>query len=617
MKGDGRRRRTASEDGDDLNLKRFKGAGNSEAGTQNCGDSNKTPEEVVGIWAGDSERVSSSTKNGSPSEGASPPGSVSSSNTNSSVHFDHSNASSPLYPALVKENGRLFSPQGAADSTSSISHPPNPPPLKPAPSPFSTTSFPSLGQMPVLVPGAPAPKASPSPQPDREDACQSAYSKTAVLVSPGPVTISWSQDSRPSVSLSPSLGFSPKAPTWGGQTEGSKASPGFRLSQGTPTAPVFGDVTSQTNGAPTTTTASHDTARPFGFDFSGAKNETRPQQDQNLFFQCMTQNSGTSPILTTSQTQTKDTNYFTAVSESLSKEPAALFRPAASTEVLKKPEQPKVPEAHPLGNGAFNIPSALQGTSAGGRGPGLTISGLGMTSGAQSAIKNNNNNGTSEGGLVLQSSFNSSDIHQNIFLQASKESANPFLAYGDKNSPTPFVGLTGTEQQTLGVSLDSKPNLFTMAEQPKGILSSTFPAPSAMASVSSSTTPTPAQTLQSEMAVTKNEQEVVEMPTSMSGALMLGSSSSGEMKETALSFDQNQQQKFSLEDRSQSSKRDSDSSTNSDLSDLSENEEGLEKDQIPAGLPHPAKDGSIQQKSKVQVAAKSRPRNKSFKGASY
>ncbi|KAK5623975.1 hypothetical protein CRENBAI_023744 [Crenichthys baileyi] len=500
MKGDGRRRRTASEDGDDLNLKRFKGAGNSEA-----------------------------------------------------------------------------------------------------------------GQMPVLVPGAPAPKASPSPQPDREDACQSAYSKTAVLVSPGPVTISWSQDSRPSVSLSPSLGFSPKAPTWGGQTEGSKTSPGFRLSQGAPTAPVFGDVTSQTNGAPTTTTASHDTARPFGFDFSGAKNETRTQQDQNLFFQCMTQNSGTSPILTTSQTQTKDTSYFTAVSESLSNEPAALFRPAASTEVLKKPEQPKVPEAHPLGNGAFNIPSAFQGTSAGGRGPGLAIGGLGMTSGALSAIKNNNNNGTSEGGLVLQSSFNSSDIHQNIFLQASKESANPFLAYGDKNSPTPFVGLTGTEQQTLGVSLDSKPNLFTMAEPPKGILSSAFPAPSSTASVSSSTTPTPAHTLQSEMAVTKNEQEVVEMPTSMSGSLMLGSSSSGEMKETALSFDQNQQQKFSLEDRSQSSKRDSDSSTNSDLSDLSENEEGLEKDQIPAGLPHPAKDGSIQQKSKVQAAAKSRPRNKSFK----
>lgn len=220
MKGDGRRRRTASEDGDDMNLKRFKGAGNSEAGTLNCGDSNNTPEEGAGIWAGDSERVSSSTKNGSTSEGTSPPASVSSPSTNSSaVQMDHSNASSPLYPALVKENGRLFSLQGAPDSTSNISHPPNPPPLKPAPSPFSTTSFPSLGQMPVLVPGAPAPKASPSPQPDREDAPQSAFPKTTALVSPGPVTISWSQDSRPSVSLSPSMSFSSKAPAWGGQTE--------------------------------------------------------------------------------------------------------------------------------------------------------------------------------------------------------------------------------------------------------------------------------------------------------------------------------------------------------------------------------------------------------------
>ncbi|XP_035983264.1 lysine-specific demethylase 3B isoform X2 [Fundulus heteroclitus] len=609
MKGDGRRRRTASEDGDDLNLKRFKGAGNSDPGAQSCGDSSKTPEEGVGIWAGDSDGVSSSTKNGSPSEGTSPPGSVSSPNTNSSAPLDHSNASSPLYPALVKENGRLFSPQGAADSTSNASHPPNPPPLKPAPSPFSTTSFPSLGQMPVLVPGAPAPKASPSPQPDREETCQSTYSKTAALVSPGPVTISWSQDSRPSVSLSPSMGFSPKAPTWGGQTEGPKTTPSFRLSQAAPTAPVFGDVTSQTNGAPTSTTASHDAARPFGFGFSGAKNEARPLRDQNLFFQCMTQNSGTSPVLTTGQAQTKDTNYFSAASESLNKEPAALFRPASSTEGLKKPEQPKVPEAHALGNGAFNLPSAFQGASAGGRGPGLTMGGLGLASEAQSATKNNNNNGTSEGGLALQSGFNSSDIHQNLFLQAS----NPFLAYGDKNSPKPFAGLTGTEPQTLGVSLDSKPNLFTMAEPPKGILSSTFPAPSAVASVSSSNTPTPAQTLQNDMAV-KKEQEGVEMPTSTSGCPMLGGGgSSGEMKDAALSFDQNQQQKFSLEDRSQSSKRDSDSSTNSDLSDLSENEEGLEKDQIPAGLPHPAKDGSIQQKSKVQAAAKSRPRNKSFK----
>uniref|UniRef100_A0A8C4H3T4 Lysine-specific demethylase n=1 Tax=Dicentrarchus labrax TaxID=13489 RepID=A0A8C4H3T4_DICLA len=575
MKGDsGRRRRTASEGEDDLNLKRFKGAGDAGADGQNCGDSNKTPAEGKGIWGGDSsERVS--------------------------------------------KNGRSLS-TGAADSTTAVAHTPTPPPLKPAPSPFSTTSFPSLGQMPSLVPGAPAPKASPSPQPDREEASQSAYSKTAALVSPGPVTISWSHDSGPSVALSASVGFSPKAPTWGSQTEGSKTASGFRLPQAVPTASVFGDVTSQTNGAPaTTTTTSQDTPRPFGFGFGGAKNETQSQQDQNLFFQCMTQNSGSSSSLTAGQTQSKDTNYFTAVSESLSKEPPSLFKPATSTEGLKKPEQPKVPETHPTGNGVLNkSSSAFQGMggSAGGRGSGLSIGGLAAASGPQSSSKKSSNNGTSVGGLGLQAGFNTSDSHQNLFLQASKEPANPFLAYGDKTSHTSFAGLSGTEPQTLGPASDSKPNLFTMAEPPKGIMSSPFPALSTAASPSSSSSPAPAssQRSQNEGTVTKEEQDVGEMPSSTSSCPMFVSTGPSGMEDVPVSFDQSQSQKFSLEERGQSSKRDSDSSSNSDLSDLSENEEGPEKGQIPGG-PHPTKDGAMLQKSKVQGAAKSRPRNKPFK----
>lgn len=190
------------------------------ADVQNCGDSNKTPVEGMGIWGGDSgERVSSTTKNGNSSDGPIPQGRMSSPNTNSSLPIDQSHAASPRYAAQVKENGPPLPTQGAADSTTTLTHTPTPPPLKPAPSPFSTTSFPSLGQMPSLVPGAPAAKASPTPQPDREDASQSAYSKTAALVSPGPVTISWLQDSVPSVALSASVGFSPKAPAWGSQTE--------------------------------------------------------------------------------------------------------------------------------------------------------------------------------------------------------------------------------------------------------------------------------------------------------------------------------------------------------------------------------------------------------------
>uniref|UniRef100_A0A8D3DBK8 Lysine-specific demethylase n=1 Tax=Scophthalmus maximus TaxID=52904 RepID=A0A8D3DBK8_SCOMX len=329
--------------------------------------------------------------------------------------------------------------------------------------------------------------------------------------------------------------------------EGSKTALGFRLPQAAPATPVFGDVTSQTNGAPTTPTTSQDTPRPFGFGFGGAKNETQSQQDQNLFFQCMTQNSGSGPSLTAGQTQSKDTNYFTAVSESLSKEPPSLFKPANSTEGLKKPDQPKVPETHPTGNGVFPT----------------------------------------------------SDSHQNLFLQASKEPTNPFLAYGDKTSHVPFAGLSGAEPQTLGPASDSKPNLFTMAEPPKGILASSFPALSAAASPSSSSSP--------------EEKEVGEMPSSTSGCRMFGSTGPGGMEEEPVSFDQSQSQKFTLEERGQASKRDSDSSSNSDLSDLSENEEGPEKGQVPGGPPHVAKDGAMLQKAKVQGASKGRPRNKPFK----
>lgn len=205
MKGDsGRRRRTASEGEDDLNLKRFKGAGHSESDGQICGDL--------------TERVSSTTKNGSSSEGTFPQGRVLSPSTNSLPQLDQSNLAPFRYPAHIKENGRSLSTQGAADSTTAVILTPNPPPLKPAPSPF-TTSFPSLGQMPSLVPGTTVPKTSPSPQSDREEPAQSVYSKTAALVSPGPVTISWSNDSGPSVALSSSLGFCPVTHTWGRHTE--------------------------------------------------------------------------------------------------------------------------------------------------------------------------------------------------------------------------------------------------------------------------------------------------------------------------------------------------------------------------------------------------------------
>lgn len=393
------------------------------------------------------------------------------------------------------------------------------------------------------------------------------------------------------------------------------------MPQAAPPAPVFGDATSQTNGGPTTTTASQDNiSRPFGFGFGGAKNETASQQDQNLFFQCMNQNSGSSPSLTGSQTQTQDINYFTTVSESLSKEPPCLFKPANSTEGLTKPEQHKVPETLPTGNGVLNKSSAAFqgiGGSAGGRGSGLSLGGLNADTATQTNCKKNSNNGSSPGGSGVQTSFNSSESHQNLFLQGSKEPTNPFLAYGDKTSHKPFAGLSGAEPQTLGPASDSKPNLFTMTEPPKGILSSPFPALSAGASPSSSSSLAPAssQRPQTEGTVTKDGHEAGEIPTSTSGYPLFGSTGSGDVEEVPVSFDQSQSQNFTLEDRSQSSRRDSESSSNSDLSDLSDNEDGPDKSQIPEGPPHPVKDGAVLEKTKMH-GAKSRSRSKPFKGMS-
>uniref|UniRef100_A0A8C7ZSB6 Lysine-specific demethylase n=1 Tax=Oryzias sinensis TaxID=183150 RepID=A0A8C7ZSB6_9TELE len=323
-----------------------------------------------------------------------------------------------------------------------------------------------------------------------------------------------------------------------------------------------------------TSTVTHDTPRSFGFGFSGSSKEAQTKQDKNLFFQCMTQTPGNSSSIT-------------------------------------PPEQTKVPEVQPAGNGVFNKSSVFQGGSAGGRTSGLSVGGQSGASGAQSAIKKSNNNGTSLGGVAPQSNFKSTDCHQNIFLQASKESANPFLAYGDKNPHTSFAGLSGTESKSLGVALDSKPNLFTMAEPPKGILSSSFPALSSAASVSSSSSAASSQTSQSEGIVAKEDERAGELPTSTSSGPLFGSTEPGEMEDMPTAFDPSQ--KFSLEERGQSSKHDSDSSSNSDISDLSENEDGLERGDVPGGLAHSAKDGTILQKGKIQGAAKSRPRNKPFK----
>uniref|UniRef100_A0A673JXV2 Lysine-specific demethylase n=1 Tax=Sinocyclocheilus rhinocerous TaxID=307959 RepID=A0A673JXV2_9TELE len=326
---------------------------------------------------------------------------------------------------------------------------------------------------------------------------------------------------------------------------------------------VFGDVPTQANG-------SSQEDKPFGFPFGAAKESQRQDSDpsQNLFFQIMSQNQSIT------QGQSKA---FTSLSKCLNKEPPCLFKPAAPSEGFRKAvvasasaglfgsapasglapmkEQPKVPDIKP----------ALKPSL------GLGTSGLG-------------------------SARNVSETHENLFLQATKET-NPFLAYGGAVSHSPFSALsTPKSSSALSASAvspsgssDAKPNLFTMAEPPKGILAPQFAAPAL------TTTPSFTPAAQDGQQTSKPNKEGSDGSP--------GTRVSTEGQGVATPFDQT---KFSLEER-QSSKRDSESSSNSDLSDLSEAEDNSGQSQKP-GVPAAGED-----KNKTQPATKSRPRSKPFK----
>ncbi|XP_005173197.2 lysine-specific demethylase 3B isoform X3 [Danio rerio] len=643
-KGEGsRRRRTASEGDEDITLKRFKGAGEGASDNQNGNSSNRDAEAMVtcvempgkGVVEGKDEagglggRVTSTCSPVALS-------SQDSSNNSNSSQQEHSHIRST---GFVKENGSFIPNQERISSVSAVlpASTPTPPPLKPAPSPFSNT-FPSLGQMPNLVPGAPAPKSSPTlPSSEREEGgVLSGYPKTAALVSPGPVTISSpSQENTSSVALTAPVDANQKPSMWGSTSEGNQ----------TPKAPVlapagfgkqscggvFGNVSTQTNG-------SSQGDKPFGFSFRGAKDSQRQDSDtsQNLFFQFISQNQSNT------QGQSKA---FTSLSECLNKEPPSLFKSAAPSEGFKKTvvasastglfgsapasglaplkEQPKVPDIKPAGNGILmNKPfgavgeaqSKLPATFSSAiiqaasstevlKPSGLGTSGLGNASGG---IRNvNSSTPVSSFGLLAGNKV--SDGHENLFLQPSKET-NSFLAYGRGVPQTPFGALTSPKsssaQSASAVSpsgstsllgqdppgSDAKPNLFTMAEPPKGILAPQFAAPALM------TTPSFTSVAQDGQQISKPNREGSD---DSSGTLL-----STEAEGVSVPFEQS---KFSLEERLQSIKKDSESSSNSDLSDLSEGEDNAgqsQKPDLPAGN---------EDKNKAQAAAKSRPRSKPFK----
>ncbi|XP_029113244.1 lysine-specific demethylase 3B isoform X2 [Scleropages formosus] len=671
----GRRRRNTSESDGDTTLKRFKGGVEGAVDGQNGGGADEGMTDDILAWEGEAGGGGA----GSSSSGVAPedvrPQAQGSPDSGSSQ-----GPGNLPFSTYTKENGRtLVSPGDSAAPC-----PPTLPTLRPAPSPFSSTSFPSLGQMPSLVPAASAKLTQPT-VPEKEGALVS-FSSSGT--SPSPATTANATTSAriltegnvSNVTSSAAPDFTQKPPTWtGAQTENSKtpvlAAPGFRLPQSSPLgATVFGEARTQTS---TQTNGSAGLeSRPFGFGFGGKEEPSRDTDaSQNLFFQCMARKHSLS------QGQPAGTNYFTAVSESLSKEPPSLLKPSAPSEGSKKAvstpastglfgsaaplkEPPKAAEGTPTGNGVVpakpfggdgmpKLSPAFPGGSSLGSGLGmgalgagtLGCSGLGGASGTSGGA----------GGLGLLASSQQKETHENLFLQPSKreEPTNPFLAFAEKLSHSPFSGMSAarssaqssvtpspnsTAKGTLGSDpagtlVEAKPNLFTMSETPKGLLSTSFTSLSTTAGSSGSNTslnqkpqPGALEALQTPSPSTEESVDCVEAEASVGGGKAepqgpVGSgfsslfssvaSSTGGSVEVPLPFEATPQ-KFSLSDRGLSTKRDSDSSSNSDLSDLSETD-ALDSD-LNSRHQLSVSDGTLLlDKSKPKVVSKNRPRNKPFK----
>ncbi|XP_023689684.2 lysine-specific demethylase 3B isoform X2 [Paramormyrops kingsleyae] len=658
----GRRRRNVSESDGDANLKRFKGEGGGDS--QNGSGSGVAVDEVVAVANSSTATTGVACGHGQTSPNLAPVP------TQGQPGFPFS--------AYAKENGRTPVSQDRVGS-GYLPAPcaPTPPPLRPAPSPFSNTSFPSLGQMPSLVPAA-STKTAPALVPEREkEGLLTGFPNTTAA--PSPVSTAarvLPEGSAPSItSTATTLGFSQKPPTWvGTQTAESSKTPlltaaGFLLPQSNPLGTsVFGETRPQT--AAQTNGATALDSRPFGFGFA-AKEESLPETDssQNLFFQCMAQKQ--------SPSHASGTNYFTAVSDNLGKEPPTFFKPSTCSESPQKTvltpntvglfgstptgtlpplkDQPKAPEGQLAGNGvvlnkpfrAEDTPKLAPAFSASGvpglgsgplRSPSLAIGplGTGTIGGSPTGVT---------GALGLLASSQPQETHKNLFLQPPKreEPSNPFLAPPEKLPQSPFSGLPTAPPHTpspalsgvvkspvesLSIPAEAKPNLFTMSEPPKGLLSSPFSGSSStpVSSVPASTLPQkPPLEVQEVLPAPRPSAEGTGTSAGQEGSAVVGeaeaqvppasgfsslfSAVAGGPGDRALAFEPSPQ-KFPLEDRGHSSKRDSDSSTNSDLSDLSE-AEGLDDDQNPG--PHGTSTERTMDKSKGKTASKSRPRNKPFK----
>lgn len=408
------------------------------------------------------------------------------------------------------------------------------------------------------------------------------------------------------------------------------ASPGFGVSLSSASQSlIFGAGRNQSNGvmAPE--------SKPSGFPFGcGTGQEAQKDSDssKNLFFQCMSQNLPSS-------------NYFTVISESLTED-------VSSRDSFKQCTE-----------------SVGSGTCKG------KILSVDCKPGAQSGSSVERKLPV-ESMPTLTPAFSRSllntrpsDSHENLFLQPPKlsreEPSNPFLAFAEKAEFSPFSGFASSSQMgvcapsttvghkatsgwpeslTCTDSLAKKKTLFITTDSSKMISSASgltttagVQSPSTVGNGRSSS-PNSSLTQPIEMP-TLSSSPTEEKPAIGPGQqdnplLKTFSNVFGRHPPTLFSsqaeFPQEKKapfeavKRFSLDERSLTSKQDSDSSTNSDLSDLSDSEDQLQAKACMKGIPDHlmAKLGPnvernaelLLGKGKGKQAPKGRPRTAPLKG---
>ncbi|XP_075365475.1 lysine-specific demethylase 3B isoform X1 [Mycteria americana] len=354
---------------------------------------------------------------------------------------------------------------------------------------------------------------------------------------------------------------------------------------------VFGGGRSQSNGVVTPE------SKPSGFPF-GCSTGQEAQKDsdlsKNLFFQCMSQNLPSS-------------NYFTVISESLTED-------APSRDSFKQCTES-------VGAGickgkilsADTKPGAQSGSSVERK---LPVESMPTLTPAFSRSLLNTR---------------PSDSHENLFLQPPKlsreEPSNPFLAFAEKAELSPFSGFASSSQ--TGVSTPSTPvghkatsgwpESLTSTDSSLAKKKTLFITTDSSKMISSTPGSTVAAGVQSPSTVgngrssspTSNLTQPIEMPTLSSSpteekpAVGPGQQDNPLLKtfsnvfgrhppgffSSQAEFPQENKapfeavKRFSLDERSLTSKQDSDSSTNSDLSDLSDSEDQLQAKACMKGIP--------------------------------